>query len=264
MASELKREQFLDPNGVPLFLIEKGHSDRDGNPLSVWEVRHGGRTIRNEILDYDTALSLVEGMGGILTTPGDARSLAAEINVGGSVLQAALAPRITEMAEEIANGKNPLLTPIDRGTSKAAVVGGDLAKAMGGVNDSQATGVMEITTGLGGLKSHGIGERFEGAAEEPVAEAAIEALNEQSEANAAARDEDPDDTTRARERSRSNEGQGPARGGKATRSRSKPKASSKKPEGDTPQTAAGDNKPASASSPHPSGVVGGLSTGGNY
>lgn len=224
MASEINRESYLDPSGTPLFLIEKTHGDRDGNPVSVWEVRHGGRTIRNEIPDYDTAFDLVEGMGGIRTQAGDARSMAAEIG-GTSVMQAAMAPLVTELAEAADNDREKLMTAPDSPVkSRSEVVGGTIP-----LRDSQATGIVEVTTGLGGLKSHGIAERFEGAADEPVAEALIDRVAE--EAEEARQDEKP-----ARSRARA-------------RSKAKPK-------GDTPQTAAGDNTPASASSPSPSGKTG--------
>lgn len=177
MATELSRESFvINDTGEPVFIIEQGRADDDA--YSRFKVVAGNRTIRSDLAGYDAARAIVDALGAVEMVAGDARALAAEIG-GTAVLQAALAPRVTELAEEVEGVAdrrlrvdNPNVAvegdEVEEATHEAKVLGEGVR-----VPDSQATGVMEITTGLGGVRRHGLGERFEGAADH--AEAAVEA-----------------------------------------------------------------------------------------
>lgn len=176
MATELSRRSFVIPDtGEPVFVIEQGRAggDTPDDNYSRWKVVTGNRTLRSDLTSEEAALNLAEGMGAVETFAGDERAMAAEIG-GTAVLQAALAPRVSELAAEFDNG----FADLDRKVMAAQPLEDDeqaahdeVAAAVGEgtrVPDSQATGVMEITTGLGGLRRHGLGERFEGASENAV------------------------------------------------------------------------------------------------
>jgi hypothetical protein len=181
MATELSREAYVIPaTGQPAFIIEQGRAESGLDDFSRFKVVVGGSTIREGIPNRDAAVALIEALGGSLMEAGDERSLAAEIG-GNSVFQAAMAPRITALAAELAEHK-----AADEGQGERVMAA---AVATGqAVPDSQATGVMEVTTGLGGVRSHGLGERFEGAAEPHLEAAAlkVQAEDELLAANAAA------------------------------------------------------------------------------
>lgn len=181
MATELSRDTFvINDTGEPVFIIEQGRAggDTEEENYSRFKVVAGNRTIRSDLASYDAARTIVDALGAVETVAGDARALAAEIG-GTSVLQAALAPRVTELAAEvegIADRNLRVVNPLMEADDDEIEESAHDAKVLGEgtrVPDSQATGVMEITTGLGGVRRHGLGERFEGAADH--AEEAVEA-----------------------------------------------------------------------------------------
>lgn len=177
MATELSRRSFVIPDtGEPVHIIEQGRAGDDA--FSRFKIVTGNRTIRSDVLSAESALGIVEALGAVETVAGDERALAAEIG-GTSVMQAAMAPRVNELAAELEGvaDRNQRVMALsgdvdederEQHLHEQAVVGEGTR-----VPDSQATGVMEITTGLGGVRRHGLGERFEGAADH--AEEAVEA-----------------------------------------------------------------------------------------
>lgn len=167
MATELSRRTFVIPaTGEPAFIIEQGRDNADlpEDNFSRFKVVVANRTIRDSLTDGYAAEQLMEALGGVETSAGDERAIAAELG-GNSVFQAAMAPRVTELAAELADHKAENDGQGER-VMAAAVVTGQA------VPDSQATGVMEVTTGLGGVRSHGLGERFDGAASDHLDAAA--------------------------------------------------------------------------------------------
>lgn len=184
MSTEVKRRAFRDADGQPMHIIEFGHGDREGQPVSNFRVTAGNRTIR-EFATEDEAENLVTGMGGIETGDVDVMAIAAEIG-GTAAHQAAHAPDIARPADRIRDQREAEAT-VDEADAKAkeALAAGKKAPresaatrkareavadtkaqvdAQAGVPDSQATGVMEMPTGLQPTADKPIVERVEGAA----------------------------------------------------------------------------------------------------